>query len=79
MIAIVYMIINQKKLDSRCLDYFYGNIEVADQQLSKILEKGVAENHLHKGVSRTFPSIWDSLMAPLTVKDIEGFWGNRNL
>ena len=68
-IAIVYMIINQKKLDSRCLDYFYGNIEVADQQLSKILEKGVAENHLHKGVSRTFPSIWDSLMAPLTVKD----------
>ena len=76
-IAIVYMIINQKKLDSRCLDYFYGNIEVADQQLAKILEKGVAENHQHKGVSRTFPSIWDSLMAPLTVKDSRYFWGRK--
>ena len=67
-IAIVYMITNQQKSDSKCLNYFYGNIEVADQQLSKLLEKGVAENHLHKGVSRTFPSIWNSLMEPLTVK-----------
>lgn len=67
-IAIVYMIINQKELDTGCLDYFYGNIEVADQPLSKVLQRGVAENHLHKGVSRTFSSIWDSLMRPLTVK-----------
>ncbi len=76
-IGIVYMIINQEELDARCLDYFYGNIEVADQQLSQILEKGVAENHLHKGVSRTFPSIWDSLMAPLTVKDSSSFWKRK--
>lgn len=76
-IAIVYMIINQKDLDTGCLDYFYGNIEVADQQLSRILEKGVAENHLHKGVSRTFPSIWDSLMEPLTVKNSRYFWGRE--
>lgn len=76
-IAIVYMIINQQELDARCLDYFYGNIEVADQQLSRILEKGVAENHLHKGVSRTFPSIWDSLMAPLTVEDSNFFWEQK--
>ncbi len=76
-IAIVYMIINHGELDASCLDYFYGNIEVADQQLSKILEKGVAENHLHKGVSRTFPSIWDSLMAPLTIKDSKFFWGRK--
>lgn len=76
-IAIVYMIINQEELDARCLDYFYGNIEVADQQLSRILEKGVAENHLHKGVSRTFPSIWDSLMAPLTVKGSDVFWKQK--
>ena len=76
-IAIVYMIINQKKLDTGCLDYFYGNIEVADQQLSKILERGVAENHLHKGVSRTFPSIWDSLMTPLTIEDSRSFWGRK--
>lgn len=76
-IAIVYMIINQQERNARCLDYFYGNIEVADQQLSRILEKGVAENHLHKGVSRTFPSIWDSLMAPLTVKDSSFFWERK--
>ena len=76
-VAIVYMIINQKDLDTRCLDYFYGNIEVADQQLSRILEKGVAENHLHKGVSRTFSSIWDSLMEPLTVKNSKSFWGRE--
>lgn len=76
-IAIVYMITKQDKLDAGCLDYFYGNIEVADQQLSRILEKGVAENHLHKGVSRTFTSIWDSLMKPLTVKNSEFFWREK--
>ena len=67
-VAIVYMIMNQKYPNINCLDGFYGNIEVADQQLARILETGVAENHLHKGVSRTFPSIWDSLMEPLTAK-----------
>lgn len=76
-IAIVYMIINQEKLDARCLDYFYGNIEVADQQLSRILERGVAENHLHKGVSRTFSSIWDSLMEPLTPENSRFFWNSE--
>lgn len=76
-IAIVYMIINQTNLDARCLDYFYGNIEVEDQQLSRVLEKGVAENHLHKGVSRTFPSIWDSLMEPLTVVNSKFFWERK--
>lgn len=73
-IVIVYMIINQENLDTRCLDYFYGNIEVADQQLARILERGVAENHLHKGVSRTFSSIWDSLMEPLTSENSKFFW-----
>ncbi len=76
-IAIVYMIINQENLDTRCLDYFYGNIEVADQQLSRILERGVAENHLHKGVSRTFSSIWDSLMKPLTPENSRFFWNGE--
>lgn len=76
-IAIVYMIINQPELDTRCLDYFYGNIEVADQQLSRVLEKGVAENHLHKGVSRTFSSIWDSLMEPLTAENSKFFWNRE--
>lgn len=67
-IAILYMVLNQEEKNINCLDGFYGNIDVADKQLSRVLEGGVAENHLHKGVSRTFPSIWDSLMEPLTVK-----------
>ncbi len=74
-IAIIYMLNNsQGRKDIRCLNYFYGNIEVADQQLSRILERGVAENHLHKGVSRTFPSIWDSLMEPVTAKNKDSFY-----
>lgn len=72
-IAIVYMIINQREQDASCLDDFYGNIEIADQQLSRILQQGVAENHLHKGVSRTFSSIWDSLMEPLTARKGKAF------
>lgn len=76
-IAILYMIENQRRHDAGCLDYFYGNIEVADQQLSRVLEAGVAENHLHKGVSRTFSSIWDSLMEPLTTERAKTFWGRE--
>lgn len=76
-IAIIYMIENQKRHDAGCMDYFYGNIEVADQQLSRVLESGVAENHLHKGVSRTFSSIWDSLMEPLTTERAKSFWGRE--
>lgn len=76
-IAITYMIRNQKTRDAGCLDYFYGNIEVADQQLSRVLELGVAENHLHKGVSRTFSSIWDSLMEPLTPQTAQAFLGRE--
>ncbi len=72
-IAIIYMVTNQREQDIRCLDYFYGNIEVADQQLSRLLEKGVSENHLHKGVSRTFSSIWDSLMEPFIGNKKESF------
>lgn len=76
-IAITYMIRNQEKRDTGCLNYFYGNIEVADLQLSRVLELGVAENHLHKGVSRTFSSIWDSLMEPLTPKTARTFLGRE--
>lgn len=76
-IAIIYMIENQKQQDAGSMDYFYGNIEVADQQLSRILESGVAENHLHKGVSRSFSSIWDSLMEPLTTEKAKSFWGRE--
>lgn len=76
-ISIVYMVTNQKAEDIRCLDDFYGNIEVADQQLSRLLEKGVAENHLHKGVSRTFSSVWDSLMEPLTAKKARDFYNKK--
>lgn len=62
-ITMVYMNVNgDNDQDMHCFNNFYGNIEVADQLLAKILQNGVAENHLHSGVSRTFLSIWDKLM-----------------
>ncbi len=56
----------------RCLDNYYGQIEVADQQLDVVLKTGVAENHLHKGVSLSFLEIWDVFMMPLSSASIRG-------
>ncbi|WP_310604236.1 hypothetical protein [Anaerosporobacter sp.] len=62
-IVMTYMNVNgDDEQDMYCFNSYYGNIEVADQLLAKILQKGVAENHLHSGVSRTFLNIWDKLM-----------------
>lgn len=68
-IVMVYMNRSSGEENIYSLDGYYGNIEVADQLLSKVLQKGVAENHLHSGVSRTFLSIWDKLMEYATKGD----------
>ncbi len=47
------------------LNHYYNQIEVADQQLDAVLQAGVAENHLHKGVSLSFFEIWEAFMVPL--------------
>ena len=59
----------------RSIDHYYGQIEVADQQLAAVLKAGVAENHLHKGVSVSFFEIWDNFMRPLDSRSIRIFEG----
>ncbi len=57
----------------RSLDGYFSQIEIADQQLAAILRGGVAENHLHKGVSVSFFEVWDAFMTPLDSKVINEF------
>lgn len=83
-IVMLYMTQNpQNGIDS--LQYYYNQIEVADQQLAAVLKSGVAENHLHKGVSVSFFEIWDAFMLPLNyhsiaaVKSSTLVLGNRKL
>lgn len=63
-LSILYMVKNGKKIGE--LNGYYGNIEVSDALLDRVLEKGVAENHLHSGVAVSFLSNWDNYMMPLT-------------
>lgn len=44
------------------LKSFYGNISITDVPLEKILSKGIAENHIHMGVSTNFSVIWENCM-----------------
>ena len=70
--------------DINSLQYYYNQIEVADQQLDAVLKSGVAENHLHKGVSISFYEVWEVFMRPLDSKSINAIksntieFGNRN-
>jgi hypothetical protein len=70
--AIVYLLQNNEN-ETTCLNNFYGQIVVSDLQLDNVLNKGVAENHLHSGVSRSFLNIWESLMMPFTKASIKDF------
>lgn len=63
-IIMFYMVQNREN-DIESLNNYYNQIEVADQQLDAVLKVGVAENHLHKGVSVSFFEIWDAFMMPL--------------
>ncbi len=83
-IVMLYLTQNPENgIDS--LQYYYNQIEVADQQLDAVLKSGVAENHLHKGVSVSFFEIWDAFMLPLNyhsiaaVKSSTLVLGNRKL
>lgn len=71
-VAITYLLQNNVS-ETSYLHNFYGQIVVSDLQLDNILNKGVSENHLHSGVSRTFLSIWESLLAPFTTKSVEDY------
>lgn len=64
-LVMLYMVQNPEN-EIRCLNHYYGQIEAADQQLAAVLKAGVAENHLHKGVSVSFLEIWEALMMPIS-------------
>lgn len=63
-LVMLHMVQNRKN-NVNNLNHYYSQIEVADQQLDAVLQAGVAENHLHKGVSLSFFEIWEAFMAPL--------------
>lgn len=44
------------------LNNYYGSIVLEDQQLSKILSKGIAETHLHFSAATDFTMFWENLM-----------------
>jgi len=67
-LCIIFMLKNNKEQSD--LDGFYGNVQVSDTLLDRVLEQGVAENHLHSGVSCSFLNLWDDLMKPLNPKQI---------
>ena len=67
-LTMIYLVKNGKDIQE--LAGYYGNISVSDALLDRILEKGVAENHLHGGVAVSFLSNWDEYMKPLTETDI---------
>lgn len=74
-IVMLYMTRNPEN-DINSLQFYYNQIEVADQQLDVVLKSGVAENHLHKGVSLSFFEIWEAFMLPLNSHLMEAFKNN---
>lgn len=63
-LVMLYLTQNDKN-EIQSLDYYYGQIDVADQQLDVVMRAGVAENHLHKGVSLSFFELWEDFMMPV--------------
>lgn len=57
LLVVIFLLEGDHKEDS--LRAFRGSITITDSLLEQIMEKGVAENHLHMGVSAGFPLIWE--------------------
>lgn len=64
LLVMIYFVKSNKTIDE--LNGYYGHIGVSDLMLDKILEKGVAENHLHAGVASSFLTTWSILTRPVT-------------
>lgn len=57
LLVVIFLLEGDHKQDS--LRAFRGSITITDSLLEQIMKKGVAENHLHMGVSAGFPLIWE--------------------
>lgn len=56
---------NNARKDDACYELlltFKDRVHLADVLLDKILDKGMAENHIHSGASKTFGMIWEKTM-----------------
>ncbi|XZL26515.1 hypothetical protein ACSXAG_06505 [Clostridium perfringens] len=62
LLVIRYLIDNGMK-STIYLDRYYSSIMLEDIQLEKILKKGVAETHIHKGAAINFYISWQQLMS----------------
>lgn len=62
-IAIYYMILNGIENEESLIAY-NTLLYLPDTQLEKVLDKGMAETHLHFSASGHFSLIWQSLMSP---------------
>lgn len=59
--TIIYLLENGVS-DSEQLDNYYSRIYLADDQLDKVLKKGIAENHIHANAAFKFDFLWESLV-----------------
>lgn len=69
-VAIYYMISNGIENEESLISY-NTLIYLPDTQLEKVLEKGMAETHLHFSASGHFSLIWQALMSPVKRAEIE--------
>lgn len=61
LLVVVYLI-NNGMNSIEYLNGYYWLISIGDKQLDQILEKGVAENHMHINAGSHFHIIWEQLM-----------------
>lgn len=68
-LVINYLLDNNMK-DTRYLAGYYWLVNIADLQLDNLLNRGVAENHIHINAGIYFSNIWERLMQ-LDSSDVE--------
>ncbi|MDF2612258.1 MAG: hypothetical protein K0S71_44 [Clostridia bacterium] len=62
LLVVIYLINNGMK-DEMYLDGYYWLINIGDLQLDQVLNKGLAETHIHINAGINFPCIWEELMS----------------
>jgi adenosine deaminase len=67
-LAILYLL-DLNMIEEYNLKSFIAGINVADTQLEKVLNKGIAETHLHLNAAGNFDFTWQTLMANKNVSD----------
>ena len=61
-ILVVRYLLDNNMEDERFLDGYWSSIMLEDLQLEQVLERGVAETHIHKRASISFYINWQNIM-----------------